>query len=386
MAVISSNSMPCGNYAPKHQRRRGAKNKGQKAQKAQDQVINKVLIGPDRDGLQAFLASFDVDTLGLIYDKLLHTALVERLQADVDEARLIIRWLVDEIGVVECSKKSKWCSQLVQSVLGETQRQGRALARERVELRDLIVGDFWTLAQDGCGNYVVQKLITVLTAEQGRPIVDCFRNNAVRLAMNKFTVRLWERVIEEWGTDEVVSDIVQELLAQPETVKQMCCGVWGNRAMMKLLEYRTDLYERLVSVIKDNIFDVATNKYASYLLQHALSIGSLHQKSELVSSVRESSNLADIWCTLQGSFLFKDMADCGQQTWDAALQRDGRLNAEEAELMSELYAVRWKLEENDAQEKMQTSTCKQFEGEAKQRSLHALARLPIGGLPIVVAH
>jgi mRNA-binding protein PUF3 len=141
--------------------------------------------------------------------------------------------------------------------------------------------DVLKTVQDQNGNHVIQKVVERVPFEHMHVIVEAFKGNIGRLAVNSYGCRVIQRLLEKVPEPQR-RFIMTELQAEgPVLIKDS----YGNYVTQHVIEHGlSEDRAKTVAVIKTNFLGFSRHKFASNVVERCLTCGNDEQRRELVDA------------------------------------------------------------------------------------------------------
>lgn len=233
---------------------------------------------------------------------------MEKLRKRLDtDPNGVARQLRGQVYALACD--AKHC-RLLQEVLERcSSREGQPLAEE-------LEGYVWELSTHPHGNYVVQKMVSHLSAAASDLVAQELRHFAVRAAKNRQACRILCRLMEFRGAGGPTWYLIEELLGE---VGALCFHSYAHHVIQSVLEHgEADQKHRIAQALLADAFRFATHKHSSYLIEKVLDYCSEEDRGQLINSLGKPQMLLELAQTQYGSYVAR------------ALLRDDHVDAEKA--------------------------------------------------------
>jgi mRNA-binding protein PUF3 len=141
--------------------------------------------------------------------------------------------------------------------------------------------DVLKTVQDQNGNHVIQKVIDRVPTEHIQVIVEAFRGQIGRLAVNSYGCRVIQRLLEKVPEPQR-RFIMTELHAEGP---RLITDSYGNYVTQHVIEHGlSEDRAKIVSLIKANFLMFSKHKFASNVVERCLICGDDEQRRELVDA------------------------------------------------------------------------------------------------------
>jgi len=196
-------------------------------------------------------------------------ALANRLVSDLKaggQARTAAIATLQKRGTVRCLSFQAAGCRAVQLALDLADR--RTAAELAVGLR----GSVASAIRSPHGNYVVQKIIGVLTPCEVPFLVEEIAEAKVDLARHKYGCRVFCRLLEQYAGDERTRILVDSVLVEAD---KLAVHAFGHHVVECVLEHGLPHQRQwIISALSSNLQQTALNRSGAYVLEKALLMSS----------------------------------------------------------------------------------------------------------------
>lgn len=132
-------------------------------------------------------------------------------------------------------------------------------------------------------NYVIQKIITVLTLQEAPFIAEEIQGAGPELACHEYGCRVFCRLLENAAADESTVRLVNSTLAKTE---MLLTHTYGHHVVECVLEHGLACQRsQIVSALRKGITHAAQSRTGAYVLEKALLYSSLEDQHALASDL-----------------------------------------------------------------------------------------------------
>jgi len=137
--------------------------------------------------------------------------------------------------------------------------------------------------EDQHGNHVIQKCIERLPTDRIGFIVDAFRGQTNRMAKHCYGCRVIQRLIEYCASAQI-SPLLDETLRY---CMELATDQYGNYVVQHVMEHSSRPNDRqtLMNIVRKNVLQLSCHKYASNVIEKALSCGTLEERAALIHGI-----------------------------------------------------------------------------------------------------
>jgi len=136
-------------------------------------------------------------------------------------------------------------------------------------------------------NYVIQKIIKVLSLQEAPFIVDELRNLGLALACHEFGCRVFCRFLEHWAGDESIIQLVDSIL--PAT-GDLIIHEYGHHVVEFVLKHGSPHHKSRIFVeLRKDPLRKALVRSVAYVIEKALLLGSKEDQQALISDFMAAS-------------------------------------------------------------------------------------------------
>ncbi|CAK0819379.1 unnamed protein product [Prorocentrum cordatum] len=163
----------------------------------------------------------------------------------------------------------------------------KALDWVPIEQQVLLIGELkghvLPCIEDQHGNHVIQKCIERLPTDRIGFIVDSFRDQACRMAKHCYGCRVIQRLIEFCASHQI-SALLDEVL---QSCMDLAEDQYGNYVVQHVMEHSSRPGDRQSIMLKvcENILKLSCHKYASNVIEKALSCGTIDERSAIIYAI-----------------------------------------------------------------------------------------------------
>lgn len=193
---------------------------------------------------------------------------------DAEQRRIMAEQLVGQ--VLKMSLQMYGC-RVVQKAIDSVQIEQQCLLVS--ELR----GHVLKCIEDQHGNHVIQKCIERLPTDKINFIVDAFEGQASRMAKHCHGCRVIQRLIEYCSSMQI-SGLLDEVL---RFSMELATDQYGNYVVQHVMEHSSRPGDRnaILHIVYKNILSLSCHKYASNVVEKALSCGTSEEKASVVMAM-----------------------------------------------------------------------------------------------------
>ncbi|MCQ2820300.1 MAG: hypothetical protein MJ252_23790 [archaeon] len=146
------------------------------------------------------------------------------------------------------------------------------------ELKD----HFAKCIEDQNGNHVIQKLIDRLKPGENNGIYDVVINNIVESSKHQYGCRVIQTLFKQCNEEQVIR-MLDEIYKE---IKELSEDQFGNYIIQYILEHRKGNYvEPIYEGLKGHIYDFSIHKYASNVVERALTFGNHEQQEAIINEI-----------------------------------------------------------------------------------------------------
>lgn len=207
---------------------------------------------------------------------------------DTPEEKQAIRYVLDDLTgrVWEASTHEHGC-RVVQKLLEMCSKKDRALLID--ELKEKV----WSATEHKHANLVLLKVIEMVPREDRTFIVEAYKTRGCELAQGRAGCRIFSRIIEQDHeslpnddqTDALISEVV-------ECAPLMCCHRNAHHVMNSILQYGQPYQkEWIAGVLREQVMDMSTDRYGSYVVVAALNHCSRYDKALFRALLRDPEHI-----------------------------------------------------------------------------------------------
>jgi len=163
----------------------------------------------------------------------------------------------------------------------------KALDSVPIEQQVLLIGELKgnviKCIEDQHGNHVIQKCIERLPTDRIGFIVDSFLGQAARMAKHCYGCRVMQRLIEYCASTQI-SALLDEVL---RCSMELATDQYGNYVVQHVMEHSSRPGDRqhVMGTVRKNILTLSCHKYASNVIEKALSCATYDERSLLVAAI-----------------------------------------------------------------------------------------------------
>lgn len=163
----------------------------------------------------------------------------------------------------------------------------KALDSVHIEQQVLLIGELkghvLKCIEDQHGNHVIQKCIERLPTDKLGFIVDSFLGQSTRMAKHCYGCRVIQRLIEYCNSGQI-SGLLDEVLTN---CTELATDQYGNYVVQHVMEHSSRPGDRqtIMMVLRKNILPLATHKYASNVIEKALTCSNEEERTALVAAI-----------------------------------------------------------------------------------------------------
>lgn len=163
----------------------------------------------------------------------------------------------------------------------------KALDSVPIEQQVLLVGELrghvLKCIEDQHGNHVIQKCIERLPTEKINFIVEAFNGEVSRMAKHCYGCRVIQRLIEYCSSMQI-SALLDEVL---RGCMELASDQYGNYVVQHALEHSTRGCDRqfVLHLVCKNVLSLSCHKYASNVVEKALSCGTLEERALVIGAI-----------------------------------------------------------------------------------------------------
>jgi mRNA-binding protein PUF3 len=171
--------------------------------------------------------------------------------------------------------------------------------------------DVLKTVQDQNGNHVIQKVIDRVPIEHIQAIVEAFRGQIGRLAVNSYGCRVIQRLLEKVPEPQR-RFILTELHAEGA---KLITDSYGNYVTQHVIEHGlSEDRAKIVSLIKAQFLMFSKHKFASNVVERCLVCGDDEQRRELVEAFiakneRGENNLLNLLKDGYGNYVIQKLLE-----------------------------------------------------------------------------
>mmetsp|Transcript_11263 Transcript_11263/g.18675 ORF Transcript_11263/g.18675 Transcript_11263/m.18675 type:complete len:729 (-) Transcript_11263:7-2193(-) len=163
----------------------------------------------------------------------------------------------------------------------------KALDSVPIEQQVLLIGELkghvLACIEDQHGNHVIQKCIERLPTDRISFIVEAFNTQTTRMAKHCYGCRVIQRLIE-YCSSQQISPLLDEVL---RNVMELGTDQYGNYVVQHVMEHssRKGDREMILGIARKNINMLSCHKYASNVIEKALSCSTPEEKGALIMAI-----------------------------------------------------------------------------------------------------
>lgn len=190
---------------------------------------------------------------------------------------------------------------------------------EAAELAKELFGHVQEAATCPHANYVLQKLVSQLTFNTVKFVAEELGNACVRIARHRYGCRIFCRLLEFFGRENLVLGLMEELLNQAE---DLCWHGFAHHIMQSVIEHGNDVQRRRVAeALLSNPMAYAQHKNASYLVERALCYCCQDDKRTLLGKLSKPDAIAVLAVTQFGSYVVRSLLRHEQVNTSTAMEQ-----------------------------------------------------------------
>ena len=250
--------------------------------------------------------SVSVDETGDGY----YAQLIRDLKTDGEVCAAAVKELSGKIPVLSCLPDA--CRVVQKALEVVNSKTANMLAQE-------LRGHVWQLVVSPHGNYVLQKVIEVVPCILIKFIAEELIGIGVNVARHRYGCRILCRLIEHAITEHTTVTLLEELLAE---VASLSANQFASHVLQSILEHGTGVMrQQIAEVLHINLSRLATNRYASRLIESALMYCAFSDQEKLVMKLLSlPDELPTLVNSTFGFFVVRAFAQHSQDCHDEMLK------------------------------------------------------------------
>jgi len=224
--------------------------------------------------------------------------LTARLNAGGDELTSAVDALLEPSMVRRLSFEPAGC-RVVQLALEKVDRQ--IAADLAIGLRGHVV----EAIRSPHANYVLQKIVKVLTAKEAAFLVEEVAKASPDLARHEYGCRIYCRLLEHMASDPAVSKLIDDVLWETE---ELLRHTFGHHVVECALEHGLPQQrQQIIAALRKNLLRSAWNRNAAYVVEKALLYGNVDDQTALATDLLScsSADLAQLARSQFGSMVVR---------------------------------------------------------------------------------
>eukprot|EP00930_Biecheleria_cincta_P079106 TRINITY_DN6680_c0_g1_i2.p1 TRINITY_DN6680_c0_g1~~TRINITY_DN6680_c0_g1_i2.p1 ORF type:complete len:444 (-),score=59.91 TRINITY_DN6680_c0_g1_i2:458-1789(-) len=175
--------------------------------------------------------------------------------------------------------------------------------QEAAELVRELHGHVQEAATSPHANYVLQMVVSRLTFDAAKFVAEELVGSCGRLARHRFGCRILCRLVEFFGSQSLVQQLINELLCEAD---DLCCHSFAHHVVQSVIENGDDLFRRRVAAaLLTDPLGYAQHKNASYLVERALSHCCQEDRQALLAHLSRPDTIAHLAETQYGRYVAK---------------------------------------------------------------------------------
>jgi len=201
----------------------------------------------------------------------------------VDQRRILAEQLIGQ--VLKLSLQMYGC-RVVQKALDSVPIEQQVLLISELQ------GHVIQCIEDQHGNHVIQKCIERLPTDRINFIVEAFEGHASRMARHPYGCRVIQRLIEYCSSVQI-SSLLDEVLRWPEN---LATDQYGNYVVQHIIDQKDSRpgdREKILQIVHENILDFSCHKYASNVVEKALTCGASEERELLIEMILGKHNVSN---------------------------------------------------------------------------------------------
>ena len=137
--------------------------------------------------------------------------------------------------------------------------------------------------EDKNGNHVIQRLIEKLSPEQNNDIFSAGIKNIINLSKHQYGCRVIQRLFK-YCNDKQINQMLKEIYLY---INELIIDQYGNYVIQYILENnrKNNELNEIYQSLKGHIYDYSFHKFASNVIEKALSYGDQKQKNEIIKEI-----------------------------------------------------------------------------------------------------
>ena len=137
--------------------------------------------------------------------------------------------------------------------------------------------------EDKNGNHVIQRLIEKLSPEQNNDIFLAGIKNIINLSKHQYGCRVIQRLFK-YCNDKQINQMLKEIYL---CINELIIDQYGNYVIQYILENnrKNNELNEIYQSLKGHIYDYSFHKFASNVIEKALSYGDEKQKNEIIKEI-----------------------------------------------------------------------------------------------------
>jgi len=163
----------------------------------------------------------------------------------------------------------------------------KALDYVPIEQQVLLIGELKgnviKCIEDQHGNHVIQKCIERLPTDRIGFIVDSFLGSTPRMAKHCNGCRVLQRLIEYCASAQITG-LLDEVL---RNAMELATDQYGNYVVQHVMEHSSRPGDRqmVMEMVRKNMLSLACHKYASNVIEKALTCGTIEERGMMVETI-----------------------------------------------------------------------------------------------------
>eukprot|EP00930_Biecheleria_cincta_P049154 TRINITY_DN3439_c0_g2_i2.p1 TRINITY_DN3439_c0_g2~~TRINITY_DN3439_c0_g2_i2.p1 ORF type:complete len:769 (-),score=161.68 TRINITY_DN3439_c0_g2_i2:92-2398(-) len=159
---------------------------------------------------------------------------------------------------------------------------------QQVLLIGELKGNVIKCIEDQHGNHVIQKCIERLPTDRIGFIVDSFLGSTARMAKHCYGCRVLQRLIEYCASAQITG-LLDEVL---RNAMELATDQYGNYVVQHVMEHSSRPGDRqmVMEMVRKNMLSLACHKYASNVIEKALTCGTLEERAMMVETIVGAQN------------------------------------------------------------------------------------------------
>jgi len=155
--------------------------------------------------------------------------------------------------------------------------------RTGAELMQGLRGRVAEAVQSPCANYVIQKMIQVLTPRDASFVVEEIAQAGWELAAHEYGCRIYCRLLEHAASEERTACLVDEVLAHAE---ELATHAFGHHVLECALEHGLPRHkQRILATLQWSMGSFLQNRNATYVVVKALEVANEQESRALAQSI-----------------------------------------------------------------------------------------------------